>query len=124
MKMGTDMGIRRIAIGLACLLLSAAASAQITLSTTSMLFGNEAVGVTSAAKKVTLTNAGTATVTFNSITTSGPFAESATTCGTTIKAGKTCTVSVTFTPTAVGTETGTLTIADTASNSPQTVSLS
>ena len=138
METDTDMGNSRIAVklrslgtrglavfsmGLACLALSAAAGAQITLSVTTMNFGNEAVGLTSAAKKVTLTNAGTTTVTFSSFTTSGPFAESATTCAS-LKAAKTCTVSVTFSPLATGTFTGTLTITDTASNSPQTVALS
>jgi hypothetical protein len=42
----------------------------------------------------------------------------------TLAAGKTCTISVTFTPTALGSRTGTLTVKDTGTNSPQTVSLS
>ena len=117
-------GFTLLMAGLAFLLLSIAASAQtVTLSTTSMAFGNEPVGFTSAVKKVTLTNTGTTNVTITNVTISGPFAQT-NTCGTTIKAGKNCTASVTFTPTATGTFTGTLTFTDTATNSPQTVSLS
>ena len=95
-----------------------------TLSVTSMSFGNEALNNTSTAKTVTVTNTGTVTLDINSITISGDFAISANTCGTTLAAGKTCKVSVTFTPVVLGALTGTLTFNDNASNSPQTVALS
>src|SRR6202023_2888191 len=54
---------------------------------------------------------------------SGDFSQT-NTCGASVAAGGSCTVSVVFTPTATGSRTGTLTITDSASNSPQTVSLS
>src|SRR5258708_16556784 len=44
-------------------------------------------------------------------------------CGSSVAAGASCTISVKFTPTAAGTRTGTLTLTDNASNSPQTISL-
>ena len=113
-----------VAAGLTFLLLTVAAAAQqVTLSTTSMKFGNQAVGTTSAVKKATLTNTGTATLDITSITVTGPFAQT-NTCGATVKAGKNCTISVTFSPTTTGSATGTVTITDNATNSPQTISLS
>jgi hypothetical protein len=73
-----------------------------------------------------LTNTGTSTLNISSITTSGDFAQATSTkpCGSTLAAGKNCIVKVTFTPTALGTRTGTLTFTDNAPTSPQTVSLS
>jgi len=95
----------------------------VTFSSTSLSFGNQVVGSTSAAQTVTLTNNQNVTLNFGSIVASGDFAETHT-CGAFIGAGGTCTISVTFTPTAVGNRTGTLTINDDAPGSPQTVSLS
>jgi hypothetical protein len=109
---------------LAFLLLAIAATAQqVTLSVTSMAFANTPVGTTSAVKKATLTNTGTATLTITSITTTGPFAET-NTCAGSVKAGKNCTISVTFSPTVAGAATGVVTITDNATNSPQTITLS
>ncbi len=39
-------------------------------------------------------------------------------------AGASCTISVTFTPTAIGVQTGSITLTDNAADSPETVSLS
>jgi hypothetical protein len=96
------------------------------LSPTSLAWGKVVVGETSAGKTVTVSNTGSATLNISSITTSGDFALAAATkpCGSTLAVGKTCQIKVTFTPTVVGVETGTLTINDNASNSPQTVALS
>jgi hypothetical protein len=105
-------------------LLAFGARAQtVTLSPPSLAFGNQGVGTTSAARKITLANTGTATLTITSITISGPFAET-NTCGSTVNAGKNCTISVTFSPTKTGSTSGVVTVTDNASNSPQTVSLS
>jgi subtilase family serine protease len=98
--------------------------ALVSLTPTSLTFSKTPVGTTSAAKNVTLTNTGTATLSIASITASGNFAVSKTTCGTQVLVGKKCTVSVTFTPTAEGTSTGTLSFNDNAPGNPQTVSLS
>lgn len=67
-----------------------------------------------------ITNSGTGPLIISSLQTTGPFA-TANTCGAPVTTD--CTVQVTFTPTASGTQTGTLTIADNAANSPQTVAL-
>src|SRR5581483_3590923 len=73
----------------------------VTLSTTSITFGNVVIGTTSNAKVVTLTNTGTATLTISSSTTTGMFAQT-NTCGTSVAPGKKCTISVTFSPTVTG----------------------
>jgi hypothetical protein len=95
----------------------------VTLSVTSLAFGKRVLGTTSPAKVVKLTNTGTATLNITSITASGDFAISANTCGSTVNAGASCNVSVTFTPTAIGLRTGTLTFTDNAPTNPQTVKL-
>ena len=97
--------------------------APATLSPTSLTFSSTAVGKTSSAKTVTLTNSNVA-LTMGTISASGDYAISANTCTGTIAASKTCTISVTFTPTEVGTIPGTLTVADSGSGSPQTLVLS
>jgi len=101
-------------------------SAPVTFSSSSLSFGSLAVSSTSAAKTVTVTNRLTAALTFTgiSIPAGSPFAITSNTCGTGIAAGASCTVGVTFTPAALGAATGTLSFADSAINSPQTVSLS
>ncbi len=98
----------------------------VTVSPTSLAFGNVVLGATSAKKPVTLTNTGTSTLTITSITASGDFGltTSAKPCGSTLAAGKSCTIDVTFTPTQTGTRTGTLTLTDNSPSSPQTVALS
>jgi hypothetical protein len=97
--------------------------APASLSHTTLTFSNEIVGSTSTAKSVTLTNNQSVSLNISSIAASGDFAQT-NTCGATVLAKGHCTISVTFTPTAVGTRTGEITITDDASNSPQTVTLS
>ena len=93
-----------------------------SLSPTSLTFGSQTVGSTSAAQAVTLTNSSATALSITSITASGDFAQT-NNCGTSVAANSSCTINVTFTPTATGTRTGTLTVTDNASNSPQTASL-
>jgi len=95
----------------------------VSLSTTSLTFGNVVVNTTSTTKNVTLTNTGTVSLSITSITTSGPFAQT-NTCGTSVAAGKKCTISVTLTPTVTGAASGTVTISDNAIDSPQTITTS
>jgi hypothetical protein len=102
------------------------ATSSASLSPTSVTFASEAVGGTSAAQTVTLSNSGAAALSISSIalsgTNSGDFAQS-NNCGASVAAGATCTISLTFKPAAGGTLTATLTVADNASGSPQSVSL-
>ena len=100
---------------------------QATVSVATLAFGNQGITNTSAAKAVTLTNNTSAAITLsgNSIsgTNASAFAVSATTCGASLAGHASCTTSVTFTPPTTGAMTATLSLADTASNSPQMVSL-
>jgi Abnormal spindle-like microcephaly-assoc'd, ASPM-SPD-2-Hydin len=99
----------------------------VSLTPTSLTWGKVLVGVKSGAKKVTVSNTGASTLTFNSIATTGDFAlvplTSKTACGSTLAAGKSCIVKVTFTPTQKGLRTGSLNFTDNAPGSPQSVSL-
>lgn len=104
--------------------LSGTGTAPVTLSATSLSFGTVAVGATSSAKSVTITNQQSSALTFSGITVGGAFAIATNTCGPTLAAGAACTVGITFTPTATGAATGTLTITDSAPGSPRTVNLS
>jgi hypothetical protein len=94
----------------------------VNLSATILNFGEQALSTTSAPQTLTLTNAGNGALTPLTITVSGDFAQT-NTCGSSVAANGSCSINVTFTPTNAGTRSGALTIADNASNSPQTVSL-
>ncbi len=93
-----------------------------SLSPTSLTFASQTIGTTSAAQNITLSNGGNAALTVSSITASGDYAQT-NNCGASVPAGGSCTISVTFTPTAAGTRTGTITVTDNATGSPQTASL-
>jgi hypothetical protein len=93
------------------------------LSSSQIAFPDQVEGVTSSAKTVTLTNSGTFALSIQGVSATGDFNASSQ-CGTSLAANASCTVSVTFTPTAVGSRTGTLTIADNAAGNPHTVSIS
>jgi len=102
--------------------LTGTGTGAITLSASSLTFASQSLGTTSAAQTVTLTNQSSASVNVSPVTISGDFAIHSNTC-TSVAAGHMCTVGVTFTPTATGTRTGTLTINDTGAGSPELVSL-
>jgi hypothetical protein len=97
----------------------------ITFSPNTLTFASTNDGSSSAAQTVTLKNTGTGPFTLTSIITGGssPSSFSQTnSCGN-LAAGGSCTVSVTFKPTAAGTLNASLSFADNATASPQTVSL-
>jgi len=94
-----------------------------SVNPTSLSFGKRAVGTASAAKTVTLSNSGSASLSVASISTTAGFTQT-NTCTSALLTGKSCTISVKFAPTVVGAITGTLLINDNASNTPQVVSLS
>src|SRR5438552_14806970 len=102
----------------------------VVLAPTSLDFGNQLLATTSAPMTVTLTNTGAAALTINSFAPSGDFAATSTgasacpTSPATLAAGGTCTINVTFTPTASGARTGTLSLTDNAGGSPQIMTLS
>jgi hypothetical protein len=95
----------------------------ITLSATSLTFGDQKVHTTSAPQTVTLTNNGPGPLTVNVIGNQSNDFSVGSTCVGTVAASASCTISVTFTPQENGTRTGTVTINDNAVGSLQTVSL-
>jgi hypothetical protein len=100
--------------------LSGTGIADATLAPASATYAAQAVGTASAAKTFTLTNNQPVALTSIAISTTGEFALSSTTCGTSLAAKSKCTVSVRFTPSAIGTRTGQLSVSDSVSNTPQT----
>ncbi len=115
----------RLALVPVCVLLItcfATGSATVKLSPTSLTFGPQSVGTVSPSQNITLSNTGTAVVKFKSITVSAQFTLSQN-CGAGLKVGGSCTLTVSFAPTATGTITGKVTVADSATGSPQTASL-
>ena len=95
----------------------------VTFSPPTLTFASQPKGTPSAAQAITLTNSGTASLSITSVVATGDFSVTANTCTASLAAGGTCSISVEFTPTAVGTRTGTLTVTDNAPTSPQVVSL-
>jgi hypothetical protein len=101
-------------------------SPPVALSPQSLNFSGQIMGTTSNSGTVRLNNLSGATLTISSISASGDFAvASGTTCSASspVPAGSTCQINVTFTPTASGSRTGALTVADSDPTSPQTVAL-
>ena len=94
----------------------------VSLSTSSLDFGGQALGTTSAPHTLTLGNSGNTPLSITGITVSGDYAQT-NSCVSPLDVGASCTISVTFTPTAVGGLSGTLSITDDASGSPHTVAL-
>jgi hypothetical protein len=94
-----------------------------TLSSTSLFFPCRNVPVCQCIteRTLTLSNYGNQTLNIDGITITGPFSQG-NNCGTSLKAGRFCTISVTWLE-AQGSGSGTLSVRDNASGSPQTVSL-
>jgi hypothetical protein len=100
----------------------------LTPTTTLNFATSQPVGTTSSAQSVTVMNNGTGNLTFTSAPSTGSaeFAvASGTTCTTSspVTPSSSCIINITFTPSASGARSATLTIADNATGSPQTISL-
>jgi hypothetical protein len=118
---------------------TATSSATVTLAPASLTFGAQVVNTTSAEQQVTVTNVGASPLNFTGFTATGDFAcfAQGQSCAlpnqqtanppcstaTALAPSTSCDISVAFTPTATGTRNGTLSIADNATGSPQTVAL-
>ncbi len=98
-----------------------AAPADTTLPATLPSFGAVAVGQLSPAQTLPLMNTGDLPLTGIAISVSGPFTESDT-CGKQLAGGASCAISVNYAPAQLGSQTGTLTVADALRT--QTVGLS
>ena len=97
------------------------------LSANEITFTAQNIGTTSAQSALSVYNFGDVTLTFTGFTitgaNAGDFSISQNSCGTTLTPGAGCTIYVKFSPSLVDAESATLQIADTATGSPQLVSL-
>jgi hypothetical protein len=96
-------------------------TSTVTLSASSLSFGSQYVGTSSAPQSVILTNSGTTALTVFSITASGDFSESDTCVKSPVQPGTNCVIDVTYTPTAGVASIGAISINDTGSGSPQEI---
>lgn len=100
----------------------------VTFTPTSLTFGSEAIGATTASQSITVANSGTANLFINSAQTRGAdpldFTEVSDGCsGLTLPPGSSCSVAITFSPTATGTRSGSFLLTDNAPASPQSVAV-
>jgi len=100
------------------------------LNPTSLSFGKQILGTSSSAQTVTLTNSGSAALSFSNIaitgTNTGDFSQTnnCPTGSNTLAPAAACTIHVTFSPTTTtGARTASLTFTDNATDSPQSVAL-
>ncbi len=106
--------------------LKGTAKAPVTLTPASLTFSAQAVGTTSSAKSVTLTNLSGGVLTIASIVASGDYAIVSTgskPCGATVATGANCTFGVTFTPNVTGTISGAATVSHSAPLGPAAIKL-
>ncbi|MGB7434470.1 MAG: choice-of-anchor D domain-containing protein, partial [Candidatus Acidiferrum sp.] len=100
-----------------------AGTLQLSVTPTSLSFGNVAVGATGT-QTATLTNNGNSSVNIAQISVSGGgFSTTGAMPASTLTAGQTVTLSVAFSPTSASNFTGTVSVVSNATNSPATVSL-
>jgi hypothetical protein len=91
-----------------------------TLSATTVAFGNEPVGVVSAAQSVTLTNTGSGSLVVSSLKLTGAdptdFVATSTACPGTLAPAAACTIGITFKPPVAAARAATLTVTDNSGN--------
>ncbi len=93
-----------------------------SLSTTSLTFGDQLFGTTSAPQGITVNNIGDADLVIANVSVTGTEFKQFNNCGV-VPAGGACIISVTFAPIATRTRTASLTITDDAAGSPHQVNL-
>ncbi|HUY80563.1 MAG TPA: choice-of-anchor D domain-containing protein [Acidobacteriaceae bacterium] len=99
--------------------LSSITTTTATITPSSLTFGNQPVGTTSASQQLLVTNTGSVPLQISSLAITGDFTESDTCSGQSIAPGNTCVIEVSFTPTAIGADTGLLTVYANLSNGGQ-----
>ncbi len=99
------------------------ATSAISLSPSSLAFGNQVLNTSSAVQKITVTNNGAINLTVNSVAASGGYSETDSCSGVTLTPGQNCTINVTFTPMVTGSIAGAITVNDTGTGAPHVVTL-
>jgi hypothetical protein len=100
---------------------------RVQLSASSLAFGNQALGTTSATQNITVSNAGIAALKVTNVTVTGTdpgqfTATPAAGCAS-IAGGGSCNVAVRFAPTSTGSKSATINIVDNAAGSPHSVAV-
>ncbi len=98
-------------------------SVESALSTSSLVFLPQTAGTVSPSQTVTLLNIGSQTLNITSIAAAGT-ATQTNTCSQTLAVSASCTIAVSFAPSAIGSQSGTVTVTDAAPDSPHVVSVS
>lgn len=104
---------------------SGGTSATLSITPASVTFASQQVGIASPGVNITATNTGGTVISISSIvlTTGTQFNIASSTCGSTLAASAFCTVNVNFKPTSIGLKIDSLVFTDSATGSPQSVSL-
>jgi uncharacterized UPF0146 family protein len=95
---------------------------RVSLAPSNLSFGSRAVGTRSPARKVTLSNKRSASLSISGIEATGDFSET-NRCGSRLAGHSSCEISVTFTPSATGMRVGALTVNADAPTAPPSVTL-
>ncbi len=99
----------------------------VSSSPPNLTFATQAIGTSSPAQTITLTNTGNSTLNISAILVAGPFNGDflqMNTCPPALQAGAHCPIPVVFAPTGTGSRTASVLVFDDASNSPQSAGLS
>lgn len=125
-NIGAPSGVNRVGTDAFMWQIGTASSTGLSVSPSSISFPNQPITTPSSGSNVTALNVSGTTVTITSIalTTGTQFHITGNTCGGSILSAANCVVTIDFQPTTTGLKTDTLVFTDSASNSPQSVSLS
>ena len=96
---------------------------SVSLSPLNVSFPSQYVGTSGLPQTLTVTNTGSATLTITNVASSTADFATLSNCTNSVPPNANCTIGVFFDPTTSGTRSGTLTITDNATGSPQTVTL-
>jgi len=125
--MGTTLVAATHGRGMFSIDVNGAGMPAVSASSTSIDFGSQAVGASSSAHRVTVTNTGPAPLTIYSLSLAGAnardFSLRSSTCAGTIAAGGSCAADAVFTPAAAGTRVATMTLQSNASNGALSIAL-
>jgi hypothetical protein len=110
------LGISSTNLNAAQVLLSGAggAAGSVQLQPASLVFSTTAVGATSTAQSITVTNTSAVALTNLALSVSGGFSITSNSCTSTLAAGSSCAVGISFAPGSAGSQSGTLTLASSA----------